>query len=363
MKAGIRNARRHEAGVSLIELMVALVLGLIVAGSALTLVLTNRQTFAATEDMGRVQEGVRLAFELLNRELRGAGGNPCDGSLDVYNGLRNPGAAWYTNWSNVQGAPPGTAVETGPALLGYGGGTAFPDAAFGTAEGSRIAGTDAIEVKAAVPLSADVAMLTTGIASPFDADIEVSSTEGIEAGDLLMICNFVNASIFRVTAVNAATDTIEHAEGAGASDNLVAMLPLWTTGVPTSRYWFNEGSVVSRVHAARWFIGANGVDTDADGVADGRSLYRTSLVNNGGALGVSTDEIAQGVTDMQVSYLVAGAVSYVDASAVANFGDGSNPIVGVRLQLTLSGDDRIGPNGERLARTMTHTVAIRGRAE
>ena len=87
------------------------------------------------------------------------------------------------------------------------------------------------------------------------------------------------------------------------------------------------------------------------------------MVNNGGALGVSTDEIARGVTDMQVSYLVSGAVSYVDASAVANFGDASNPIVGVRLQLTLSGDDRIGPNGERLARTMSHTVAIRGRAE
>ena len=35
-------------GFSLIELMVALALGLIVTGSALTLVMTNRTTFAAT---------------------------------------------------------------------------------------------------------------------------------------------------------------------------------------------------------------------------------------------------------------------------------------------------------------------------
>jgi type IV pilus assembly protein PilW len=342
--------------------MVALVLGLIVTGSALTLVLTNRQTFAATEDMGRVQEGVRLAFELLSRELRGAAGNPCDSSLDVYSGLRNPGAAWYTNWANVEGAPPGTATDTGPGLFGYGGGTAFPDAAFGTAEGQRIAGTDAIEVKAAVPLSADVAMLTTNLASPFDDDVDVSSTEGIEVGDLLLICNYVNATIFRVTGVDPGGGTIEHAEGAAAADNLSGMLPLWTTGIPAERYMFNEGSVVSRVHAARWYIGANGEDTDGDGVADGRSLYRTSLVNNGGMLGVSRDEIARGVTDMQVGYLVDGAVQYVDASAVSSFGSGS-PVVGARVTLTLSGDDRIGPEGERIARTLTHTVAIRGRAE
>ena len=125
---------------------------------------------------------------------------------------------------------------------------------------------------------------------------------------------------------------------------------------------FNSGAMLSRVHAARWYVGNNGLDTDNDGDADGRSLYRATLVNNGGRPGVAVDEIAQGVTDMQVSYLVRGATSYVDASAVADFGDGE-PVVGVRVELDLSGDDRIGAAGERVARTMTQTVAIRGRAE
>lgn len=344
-----------QRGFSLVELMVALVLGLIVAGSALTLVLTNRQTFAAGENMGRVQEGARLAFEMLGRELRGAGGNPCDSSLDVYSGLKDPEANWWSDWANLTGA--GVVTTTAPGLRGYGGGTAFPDAAFGTLEGQRIAGTDAIEVKAAVPVSADVAILTTDYPQLSSADVGVNSTDGIAVGDLLLICNFVNASIFRATGL--ASGKVQHAAGTEAWDNAAGAIPQQFTGVTDN---FNSGAMLSRVHAARWYVGANGEDTDNDGTADGRSLYRAMLVNNAGTPGVAVDEIARGVTDMQVGYLVRGATSYVDAAGI-DFGDGSNPVVGVRVALTLSGDDVIGPGGERLARTIASTFAIRGRAE
>src|SRR5690606_13504325 len=341
-------------GFSLIELMVALALGLIVTGSALTLVMTNRTTFAATEDMGRIQENVRLAFELMGRELRSAGGNFCDSSKDVYSGLRNPGANWWSNWANITGAAPGTPIDTAPGLRGYAGNVAFPDSAFGTGVGQRVNGTDAIEVKSAVPLSADVAMVTTSLVTPFSAPIELSSLDGIAVGDLLMICNFVNASIFRVTGLGV--DTVEHAEGVDDEDNLSDDLPQWTTGTPPATYGFNAGSIVARVHAARWYIGNNGLDTDNDGVADGRSLYRALLVNNAGTLGVEVDEIAQGVTDMQVGYLIEGATSYVDAASVAAWSDGGNPVVAARVTLTFQGDDRVGADGERIERNLTQTV-------
>ncbi len=355
------NARR-ASGVSLIELMVALVLGLIVTGSALTLVMTHRQTFAGTEDMGRVQEGVRLAFEMLNRELRGAGGNPCDSSLPLSSGLNNPEANWWTDWAdNVSGV--GTTTAT--PLRGYGGATAFPDAAFGAALGDRVEGTDAIEVKAAVAASADVAMLTSSLVDPWTSDIEVNSTDGVDVGDLMMICNFNNLTIFRVTSVVADT-SIEHAEGANPDDNDDDVLFRADTAADAN---YDEGSVIAKIHAARWYIG--NADLDGDGVVDGRSLYRATMTNDGGALVVSVDEIAQGVTDMQLGYLLRGGLAYVGDEPAEDPVNGvgidfdllPNPVVGVRLALVFSGDDRIGPDGERLERRMTHTIAIRGDAE
>lgn len=343
-------------GLSLIELMVALVLGLIVTGSALTLVLTNRQTFAATENLSRVQENTRIAFELMNRELRAAGGNPCDSSVPVFNNLVDMDANWWSNWGDLFGdEAAATSTDTGPGLLGYGGATAFADAAFGVASGNRIAGTDAFELKAAMPITADNAILTVGLGSPGTDEITVSSSTGVADGDLLVICNFNNATVFRVTGLSPTR--IDLAEGAGATDNFNAYL-----GREDRNIAYDAGSVVSRVHASRWYVGANGRDTDGDGVADGRSLFRASLVNNAGALQVSTDEIATGITDMQVGYLVAGAADYVDASAVGNWGDENNPVVSVRVELTLEGEDRIGPNGENIDRTLVHTVALRGRA-
>src|SRR5690606_1595107 len=167
-------------------------------------------------------------------------------------------------------------------------------------------------------------------------------------------------SIFRVTGLGV--DTVEHAEGVDDEDNLSDDLPQWTTGTPPATYGFNAGSIVARVHAARWYIGNNGLDTDNDGVADGRSLYRALLVNNAGTLGVEVDEIAQGVTDMQVGYVIEGATSYVDAASVAAWSDGGNPVVAARVTLTFQGDDRVGADGERLQRNLTQPVAMRGRA-
>ena len=350
-------ARRRALGVSLIELMVALVLGLIVTGSALTLVVTNRQTFTATENLSRVQESARVAFELMNRELRAAGSNPCDSSVPVFNNLVDMDANWWSNWGDLFGteSSPTPAPDTAAGLLGYGGGQAFPDGAFGTVAGSRIAGTDAFELKAAAPISADNAIVTIGLGSPGTDEITVSSTSGVASGDLLVICNFNNATVFRVTGLSATK--IDLAQGGGATDNSNPHLAR-----SNSLIAYDAGSVVSRVRASRWYIGANGRDTDGDGVADGRSLFRASLVNNGGALQVSTDEVAPGVTDMQVGYLVAGAADYADASAVGSWSDETNPVVAVRVELTLEGDDRIGPDGESIGRTMLYTVALRGRA-
>lgn len=68
-----RPSRSDAAGFSLIELMVALVLGLLVAGAALAILQSNQATYRSNEGLNRVQENARIAFELMSRDIRSAG--------------------------------------------------------------------------------------------------------------------------------------------------------------------------------------------------------------------------------------------------------------------------------------------------
>ncbi|MEO8137740.1 MAG: lyase family protein, partial [Betaproteobacteria bacterium] len=176
---------------TLIELMIAMVLGLVVAGAAVVLFATNKLTYTSTENMGRIQESSRVAFELMSRDLRDAGGIPCDSSLatTMQNGLIAPTTRWWSNWDN--------------GLRGYGPATEFTapigTAAFGTAvAGQRVAGTDAIELKAADPLdvlvSADVSNANRSAAIP------VNNVTGLQANDLLVVCDYHGATIFQATS-------------------------------------------------------------------------------------------------------------------------------------------------------------------
>lgn len=127
-------ARSKMAGLTLIELMIALVLGLLVLGAAIGIFVSNRQAYTATESLSRIQENSRVAFELMAREVREAGGNPCAANIPTVN-LLNPvvPAPWWLNFSN--------------GVRGYEGTEAFSGVAIGTAAGARVSGTDAIELR------------------------------------------------------------------------------------------------------------------------------------------------------------------------------------------------------------------------
>lgn len=81
----MRGPRTHMSGMSLIELMVAMVLGLLVMGAAFAVFMSNQRTFGASEDLNRMQENARIAFELMSRDIRAAGGSACSNASIVEN--------------------------------------------------------------------------------------------------------------------------------------------------------------------------------------------------------------------------------------------------------------------------------------
>ena len=66
---------RHHTGFSLVELMIAMTLGLIVLLAVGSIFIGSRQTYRVQEDNARLQEAGRYALEVLGRSIRQAGAN------------------------------------------------------------------------------------------------------------------------------------------------------------------------------------------------------------------------------------------------------------------------------------------------
>jgi len=359
MTAILRATRpRLVRGVTLVELMIALVLGLVVTGAAIALFSTNRRTYAATEELGRIQENVRAAHELMARDLREAAGNACGNDVTLVNVVNTPAARWYTDWRG--------------GIRGYDGATAFADAPFGNGRGQRVAGTDAIELKSAVN---DGVPIVQHVAA--SAQFKLNTVNhGFAPGDIAVACDPAHAAILQVTGPNAPPGTnaeIVHNIGVGTvPGNCTKGLggegfpaACGALGVAYTFGCFNGDkdtctaaaekwpAVLARLRASRWFVGNNG--------RGGRSLYQSVLVNTGGAPSVVVQEIAEGVGDLQVGYLLAGDADYVEADPAWTAAD-MGRVVAVRLLLQVQGRETVGTDRQPLARTLEHIVTFRNRA-
>lgn len=325
-RASLAAMPRSMGGFSLIELMISLILGLLVTAAAIGMFISSRQTYDTTESLSRVQENARMAFELMARDVREAGGTPCARNIPIANVLNASGSAWWNQW--------------GSGLLGYENG----------ALAGSLAGTDAIELISGSSSGASVANHNPTSAT-FDV---VPQAHGFLADDILMVCDYRQASIFQMSGPSANPVTngnVVHNTGSGSPGNCSKGLgfkqPIDCSTNGTA-YQYGDNSMVVRLQAMRWYVAANG--------RGGNSLYRVALRND--SLGAA-EEVIEGVDDMEITYLPAGDTAYVPASSVtaAEWRD----VTAVRIQITLSGQDRVGTDGSVISRELQHTVTLRNR--
>lgn len=349
-------AAGRQAGVTLVEMMVALVLGLVVAGAAMSVFIANKKTYVAAENLGRLQETARVAFELMTRDIREAAASDCGADLtQAANVLNSPTAHWYTDF--------------GGGIRGYAAGTAFPDAGFGTAEAQRIAGTEAVEMLSAT--AGATIMQHNPAAARFGLN---TATHGFEVGDIAVACDARHAAIFQVTnAVTGVNANLVHQTGSGTPGNCSQGLGLPVACTPTgTAYRFGcafggtlpatdcaldenrWSATVAKLEALRWYVGCNGRADCAEPA--GRSLYRSRLDNVSGTPTIRNDEIAEGVTDLSLRYLVDGGTGYVGPGAVADWSE----VVAVAVDLEISSPERV--EGAFVERTLGHVVTLRSRA-
>ena len=320
---------RQMQGMTLIELMIAITLGLLVMGAAIGIFISNRQVYRAAENLNRMQEGGRVAFELMARDIREAGGNPCVNNLPLANVLTGYTGAW---WSNLD--------QWGNGLRGFGPAEAFPDAAFGTATAERLTGTDALQL-----LSGDDNVVTIEAHDTAGAEFRVNTaTHAFGVDDVAMACNARQASIFQVASVVG--QDIGHGTGGSSPGNCTAGLGLPADCSGEIFEFSAPNSMLVRLNASRWFIANN---------ANGRSsLYQSKF----GGGNVNTQEVVEGVRDMTLTYLLAGGNQYVDAATVGN--NWAN-VTAVRVVLDLDSEDRIGTDGNPLTRQFIQVASLRNR--
>jgi type IV pilus assembly protein PilW len=65
--------KNHQAGITLIEIMIALLIGAFLIGGVLEIFINSRQTYRMQENLSRLQENGRFAMEFINKSIRMTG--------------------------------------------------------------------------------------------------------------------------------------------------------------------------------------------------------------------------------------------------------------------------------------------------
>lgn len=337
----------RQRGLTLIEVMVALLLGLLLIGAVGGLYLANHQTFRQVENMARINENARLAFELLGRDLREAGGIACGARLPTAVVVQSN--AWWNQWG--QGLRGYEQDEASPA-------NQLPARAFGLAALDRVAGTDAVVVWS----GSNEAALSIVSHNPPAAQLQVDRNQhGLQDGDIVLACDMRQAAIFQVSNANQANTTIVHNTGAAVNPGNcrkelgLSSAPPHDCTTAGSDHSFAAGGFLTRLQAHAWYIGFNG--------RGGTSLYRVALGNAAGtAQANAPEEMIENVSNLQLLYLersVAGALgsSYVAATTVNDW----NRVQAVRLELTYYTAEAVGVGGVGITRTLPFVVGLRNR--
>jgi type IV pilus assembly protein PilW len=344
------SQRSRSHGVTLVELMIALAFGLVLILATLSIYMANRQTFNQVENLARLNENARIAFDLLGRDFRETGATPCDGgAITVV--LNKPS---LTNWGGTQ-----------RGITPYGKTQALPNRSFGSAAAQRVNNTDAIVLTNA---SDDQGV----IAASHDTNLAVVTLNKIGPGfalnDLVLVCSATKgfATLFQVTNDATNSTTLKH-EKTISTESGNYTKALYKSGEAISPLTVGGDSVaganISKVNTVTWYIANNG--------RGGRSLYRVVNAN-------SPEEMVENIANMEIEYLVFDGINtdpfdYVISTNYATtvprpkgvtsgtyaWWPDSFKITAARITLSLQTPGRVGTDGQVITRQVTTVFSLR----
>jgi type IV pilus assembly protein PilW len=372
---------RRQAGVTLVELMVATGVGLLLVAGILRIFSVNSDAARFGTALARLQESGRFALDEMANDLRMAGYLGCRaGGTAVNVGVTGAGSefdpllglqGWEADDSAPGEAPPLHTTEA-PVDTDEDGWTTDGGAtleAFAALPGSDIVRTWRAEPDGLTIEGIDGSTVTVGGAAT------------LAAGDLVTFADCQQLDIVRVCGVSAVaaegTEGDDETEGTAATSSDLALAD--GDGCPDDGVRNVDPPVVTslvggsaqRLTGSLYYVGKRD-----DEAASPPALFRRRLTGDGTA--GPAEELVAGVENLQLAYGVdtdddRQLDEYVAADAVDDWTD----VLAVRIELLLTSEedrlveapqtlrfndsDDLAPGDHRLRQTMGSTVALRNR--
>lgn len=341
---------QKQSGLSLVELMISLALGLMLMAGVVQMFLSGKEAFRSQQGTSRIQETGRLAIEFLSRDVRSAAYYGCvrpdpAGSTNLQKQLQNSAL----NFGGLH-----TSFDVG--IIGYDAPANLPNGAAVDLGIASVSDSNILVVRSVTEAGSPIVEVnnTTQV---FAFTNETGVTNGC-VGDIcqnqaLVVSDCFTSRVFRASALSVASNrlTITHTD-------------TWNLSVPHQNFRYGE---VAPLRTVVYFI--------ADGANGNPSLYQR--VNADPAA-----ELLEGVERMHVTYAVRPTTvpanlnpPYRLASEVTLANDWPN-IASARIEVVVRsldnnvveepqpytfGGDTVTPEDRYLRQVFTTTVAIRSR--
>jgi type IV pilus assembly protein PilW len=311
-------------GFTLVELLIAMAIGLILVGAAISLYMAQTQVYRSTNSQASIQNAENAIAELVGPTIRATGFGGCS-TLN----------AAITNFV-AGGSPPLSTVGSNSAMLmGYdytgtaGNATTYTIASTNAANdttagnwspsldtnlvGQVLPGSDVLVVLGAIPGNKPVAVsaITDG-ANSFD----VVDGSGFVVNQYAVISDCLKSSLFQVTAVSGTplANTIYHATGTSALDNAVAAFNVN----------YKPGAQAIALQQTAFFVSHTSADQSA--------LMRSTWTGTGW----NHEQLVPGVQAMQVLYGIGSSgliTKYVAANSVTDW----TQVYGIHIAFLIEG--------------------------
>lgn len=257
----MRLSRFRMQGLSLIELMIAILIGAFLTLGLLQVFSASREAYRLSEGIARVQENGRFALDYLQRDIRMAGHFGCvndQARLETANILQSHTSGNLDFNVSIRGydsAPTGLTLNPVPIA-----GSDLLVLRFLTGDGLPIAGIDT----------------TAGTVTVDSTRWNVLTQGGVPNPILFGIADCAHADVFQANAVAASTGTVTLPNAA-----ILSRYGVNPAGGPATLY---------RAEAIVYYIG--------QGTSNRPSLFRARI----GSASNTSEELIEGIENMQFRY-------------------------------------------------------------
>lgn len=354
-KIAIVNSVKHQSGFSLVELMVAITVGLILMTGVVQMFLSSKTVFTTQQGISRVQETGRLAIEFLSKDIREAGYMGCMSRTGIHyfstlKDANNFEVDFETGIQAFNGMPTnadGSAIDPAPLSP------------------KPIEGTPSLVIRSAngvgVSVESDNNNNNLWAFNPL-GETGKDCYSGICNEDILIVTDCAKARVFQTNNVQGSGDPmkINHSNADMTPGN---KYPTWGGDKAPPSEQFGAGSEIIKIRTLVYYIAEN-PETKRPG------LY----LKEGFA---PAFELLEGVENMSLQFGVdtnadARVDNTVDIAGVGNWGS----VIAVQLELVVqSPDDNVipetqkytfagelvDPKDKRIRQVFNTTVGIRTR--